>query len=165
MSFPTPHIQSQTSANLWKGLSFLAALATIVAPLFLGHHPAQADDFYQDSYDWNQSRFHDRFHNRSNNGPQLILRLPSQYRSSQSTTLYQNGQVIRIYEDSNGYRNHDRFFPFGNRRSLEFSIGNQGEFRQIERFPLNTWNQAQWNRPIDQSSFRYGFPNRHHRRW
>jgi hypothetical protein len=161
MSFPTPHIKSQTSANLWKGLSFLAALATIVAPLFLGNDPAQADDFYQDSYGWNQNQFHDR----ANNGPQLILRLPSQYRSSQSTTLYQNGQVIRIYEDSNGYRNQDRFFPFGNRRSVEFSIGNQGEFRQIERFPLNTWNQPQWNHPTP-SHFRYGVPDRHHhRRW
>ncbi len=155
MPFPTPNFQSP-SKSLWKTGSFLACLATLVSPLLLGNNPAQADDFYRDSYRWNQQR--------SYTAPKVIFTLPSQYRSTQSTTIFQNGQVIRVYEDRNSYGNQDRFFPFSNGASVEFSIGNQGEFRQIERYPINTWNQPQWHRP-EQSTFRLGYPSRHHRRW
>ncbi len=163
MQFPKQGLRSRLVSN------GIVCLTTIALPLLLSS-AAQANDLYYrnnrypESHHWNQ-------HRRST--PNIIFQIPLQQHStqSQSTTIFQNGQVIRIYEDQNSYGNYGGNYGgnqgvfYSQPRSIEFSIGNQGEFRQVERFPISPWNQPSWNRPIDQSTFRHGYPNRHHRRW
>jgi hypothetical protein len=160
MQFPKQGLQFRLAS---KGA---IGLMTIALPLLISHNAAQANDFYYRNNRYPESS---RWQQHRQSAPSIIFQIPLQQHSTQSqyTTILQNGQVIRIYEDHNTYGNfggnQGAFYP--QRRSVEFSIGNQGEFRQVERFPLSPWNQPSWNRPVDQSYFRYGFPNRHHRRW
>ncbi len=168
MQFPKPGLPSRLASQGALGL------ITIALPLLLSHNAAQANDFYYRNHRYPESS---RWHPHRQTSPSIIFQIPLQQHSteSKSTTIFQNGQVIRIYEDRNssgnyvgnygGYYGGNQGIYYPQRRSIEFSIGNQGEFRQVERFPISPWHQPGWSRPIDQSSFRHGYPNRHHRRW
>lgn len=164
MQFPKQSLRSQLVSKFSLGVMTIAL--PVVLPL-LSASEAQANGFYYRNHRHPESS---HWHHRRST-PNIIFQIPLTQHSTetQSTTIYQNGQVIRIYEDRNSYGNSygNGYGNYGGfpRPSIEFSIGNQGEFRQVERFPISPWNQPSWNRPIDHSSFRHGFPNRHHRRW
>lgn len=154
---------------------------------FTSNMSAQAQDIYSSSpSSWNQSPWNQSPWNQSpwiqrpSLSPQIQIIFPSEHSRSQvtTTTMFQNGQVIRIEDNQNldrpsyghpGYSHpadyqgygHPRYgnqgygnqgiyyFQFSPHRSTEFSVG--GDRRQIERFPLNPWKKPTWHRSSDHS--------------
>ncbi len=162
MQFPKQGLPSRLVSN------GVLSLVTI-APLLLVCNAAQANGFYYQNH-----RYPEFYRQHRRSSPSIIFQVPlrQQTTESRTTTIFQNGQVIRIYEDQNSsgntYSNYGGSYGLNQgfqRPSVEFSIGNPGEFRRIDRFPINPWHQPGWNRPIDRSSFRHGFPNKSYRRW